>query len=160
MIEVKVSALAIDQVTKTPIVFLKEVDGDMFLPIWIGPYEADAIARGLEKEKLPRPFTHDLIKNILNGFNINMLKIVVNKIENETYYATLVLEKNGELFEVDARPSDSIAIALRMNIPLYVEDDVMKKNGTSIELDSEIKKKALKEHLKNLDLENFGKYKL
>ena len=160
MIEVKVSALAIDQVTKTPIVFLKEVDGDMFLPIWIGPYEADAIARGLEKEKLPRPFTHDLIKNILNGFNINMLKIVVNKIENETYYATLVLEKNGELFEVDARPSDSIAIALRMKIPLYVEDDVMEKNGTSIELDSEIKKKALKEHLKNLDLENFGKYKL
>lgn len=160
MIEVKVSAMAFDRASKTPIIFLKEIDGDMVLPIWIGTPEANAIAMELEGLKPPRPFTHDLLKNVLNGFNISLLKVVINKIENDTYYATLVLEKDGELFEVDARPSDSIAIALRMKVQIYVEEEVMEKSGTSIELDNEIKKKALKEYLKNMDLEDFGKYKI
>jgi len=160
MIQVKVSAMAFDRASKTPIIFLKEIDGDMVLPIWIGTPEANAIAMELEGLKPPRPFTHDLIKNILNGFNIKLLKVVVNKIENDTYYATLVLEKDNELFEVDARPSDSIAIALRMKVPIFVEEEVMEKSGTSIELDDELKKKALKDYLKNMDLEDFGKYKL
>ena len=160
MIQVKVSAMAFDRASKTPIIFLKEIDGDMVLPIWIGTPEANAIAMELEGLKPPRPFTHDLIKNILNGFNIKLLKVVVNKIENDTYYATLVLEKDNELFEVDARPSDSIAVALRMKVPIFVEEEVMEKSGTSIELDDELKKKALKDYLKNMDLEDFGKYKL
>lgn len=159
MVEVKVSAMAIDQASKTPIIFLKEVEGDMVLPIWIGMPEANAIALELEGVKPQRPFTHDLIKNILKGVNLCVLKVIINKIENDTFYATIVLEKDGELFEVDARPSDSIAIALRMKVPIYVEEEVMKKSGTSIELDNEIKKKALKEYLKNMDLEDFGKYK-
>jgi len=160
MIEVKVSALAIDQVSKTPIIFLKEIQGDMVLPIWIGPVEANAIARELEGTHLPRPLTHDLIKNVLVGMNIKLLKIVVNKIENDTFYATLILKKDNELFEVDARPSDSIAIALRMKVPIFVEEEVMETSGTSIELDRELKKKALKEYVKNMDLEDFGKYEL
>ncbi len=160
MIEVKVSALAIDQVSKTPIIFLKEVEGDMVLPIWIGPVEANAIARELEGTHLARPLTHDLIKNVLVGMNIKLLKIVVNKIENDTFFATLILKKDDELFEIDARPSDSIAIALRMKVPIFVEEEVMKTSGTSIELDKELKKKALKEYVKNMDLEDFGKYKL
>ncbi|GAH47010.1 unnamed protein product [marine sediment metagenome] len=131
----------------------------MVLPIWIGTPEANAIALELEGVKPQRPFTHDLIKNILKGVNLCVLKVIINKIENDTFYATIVLEKDGELFEVDARPSDSIAIALRMKVPIYVEEEVMKKSGTSIELDNEIKKKALKEYLKNMDLEDFGKYK-
>jgi bifunctional DNase/RNase len=160
MIEVKVSAMAFDQGSKTPIIFLKEIDGDMVLPIWIGAPEANAIWTEIEGVKLPRPMTHDLIRNILNGINLRMLKIIVNKIENDTFYATIVLEKDNEILEVDARPSDSIALALRMKVPIYVEDEVMEKSGTSIELDDELKKKALKEYLRNLDLEDFGKYKL
>ena len=160
MIEVKVSAIAFDRSNKTPIIFLKEIDNNMFLPIWIGTPEAEAIAMELEGIKSPRPFTHDLIKNILKGITIDLLKVVVSKIENDTFYATLVLEKGGELFEVDARPSDSIAIALRMKVPIYVEEEVMEKSGTMLELDNEIKKKALKEYLKNMDLEDFGKYRI
>lgn len=160
MVEVKVSAMAFDKVSKTPIIFLKESDGDMVLPIWIGTPEANAIAMELEGLKPPRPFTHDLIKSILSAIDIKILKVVVNKLENETFYATIVLEKGGELFELDARPSDSIAIALRTGVSIFVEEEVMEKSATSIELDDEIKKKALKEYLKNMDLEDFGKYKL
>ncbi len=160
MIEVKVSAMAIDKGSKSPIIFLKEVDGNMVLPIWIGVQEANAIALELEGVKPPRPFTHDLIKNFLNGMNIHMLKVIISKLECDTYYATIMLEKNKELYEVDARPSDSIAIALRMKAPIFVEEQVMEKSGTSIELDDELRKKSLKEYLKNMDLEDFGKYKL
>jgi len=160
MIEVKVSAMAWDQTNKTPIIFLKEINGERYLPIWISSIEADAIARELQGEKLPRPLTHDLIKNILNGTNITLLKVIINNIEDNTFYAILVMEKEGELFEIDARPSDSIAIALRMKVPIYVEEEVMEKSGTSIELDDEVKKKALKAYLNNMDIEDFGKYKL
>ncbi|MCK4575765.1 bifunctional nuclease family protein [candidate division WOR-3 bacterium] len=160
MVEVKVSAMAFDQGNKTPIIFLKEIDGDMVLPIWIGAPEANAIAMELEGIKPVRPLTHDLLRDILNGINIRVLKVVVSKIENDTFFATIVLEMDNDLFEIDARPSDSIALALRMKVPIYVEEEVMEKSGTSIELDNELKKKALKEYLKNMDIEDFGKYKL
>src|SRR6185436_16837181 len=106
-----------DPVTNMPIVILKDINGNSLLPIWVGIYEANAIALEIEKVATPRPMTHDLIKSLLLGLNTGMKKVVVSDLREDTFYAIIWLERNGELISVDSRPSDALALALRLDCP-------------------------------------------
>src|SRR5881296_1388691 len=126
-VEMKIRGLMLDPVTNTPIVILKD-SGDTVLPIWVGVYEANAIALEIEKVSTPRPMTHDLIKILLMGLEVSIRKVVVSELRDETFYALIWLERNGELITVDSRPSDALALALRLDCPIYVEDEVLKNS--------------------------------
>lgn len=156
MTEVKVSGLAYDSLRRMPVVFLKELDGGRILPIWIGPNEALAIAMGLEGMKSERPLTHDLVKNVIDGLNASIIKVVVNDIRNSTYYARIYLKSKNSITEIDARPSDSIALAVRGSAPIYIEDKVL-NIGTTFTLSAE---EELKKHFQELKIEDFGKFNL
>src|SRR5207248_4103746 len=121
-VEMKIRGLMLDPVTNTPIVILKDSGGDTVLPIWVGVYEANAIALEIEKVSTPRPMTHDLIKTLLLGLGTGVRKVVVNELREDTFYALIWLEKDGELITVDSRPSDALALALRLDCPIYVEE--------------------------------------
>src|SRR5579875_4101835 len=114
-IEMKIRGLMMDPMSNMPIVVLKDLSGDSVLPIWVGVYEANAIALEIEKVTTPRPMTHDLIKTLLLGFNAALRKVVVSELKDETFYAVIWLEREGELICVDSRPSDALALALRLD---------------------------------------------
>lgn len=158
-IEVKVSGLALDA-TNTPVVLLKEINGDRVLPIWIGHAEASAIAMVLEGVKTERPLTHDLMKSIIVALHIKVTRIVISDLKENTFYAKIFLESDGSIFSIDARPSDSIALALRIKVPIFVADEIMQSSGTSLKLDESTKAKVLRNYLKQLNPEDFGKYQL
>ena len=124
-VEMKIRGLMMDPVTNMPIVILKDVKGSSILPIWVGIYEANAIALEIEKVATPRPMTHDLIRTLLHGLETSVKKIVVNELKDDTFYAMIWLEKDGRLISVDSRPSDALAVALRLDCPIYVEDTVL-----------------------------------
>src|SRR3990172_3976588 len=117
--------LMIDPMTNMPIVILKEAVGSAILPIWVGVYEANAIALEIEKVVTPRPMTHDLLKNVLVGLDANVRKIVVTNIRDDTFYALIWLERNGTLLSIDSRPSDALALALRIDFPIFFENEVI-----------------------------------
>ena len=125
-VEMKIRGLMMDPVTNMPIVILKDVSGATVLPIWVGVYEANAIALEIEKVSTPRPMTHDLIKTLLLGLNTGMRKVVVSELKDDTFYAVIWLDRDGELISVDSRPSDALALALRLDCPIYVEETVLK----------------------------------
>ncbi|MDP2735150.1 MAG: bifunctional nuclease family protein, partial [bacterium] len=127
-IEVKIRGLMMDPVTNMPIVILKDVGGSAILPIWVGVYEANAIALEIEKVATPRPMTHDLIKNLLLGLNTTVRKVVVSDLREDTFYALIWLEQDGHAISVDSRPSDALALALRLDCPIYVEEEVLKSS--------------------------------
>ena len=166
MIEVKVTGLGFDKTTRTPVVLLKELDGERVLPIWIGPAEAEAIARALEGIKPDRPLTHDLMKSIIDGLKSKVTKVVITELKDNTFFAKIHLEnpnfdgKGKSLTHIDARPSDSIALALRVDVPIFVAEEIFASSGTSMEIDEETKAEALKKYLENLKPEDFGKYKI
>src|SRR5437763_14875037 len=114
-VEMKIRGLLMDPVTNMPIVVLKDVNGNAILPIWVGIYEAHAIASEIEKSQTPRPMTHDLIRNLLFGLEAGVKKVVVSELKEDTFYAMIWLEKDGKLISVDSRPSDALAIALRLD---------------------------------------------
>src|SRR5512135_3343680 len=126
--EMKIRGLMMDPVTNMPIVILKDVTSNTVLPIWVGVYEANAIALEIEKVSTPRPMTHDLIKTLLLGLGTGVRKVVVNELKEDTFYALIWLEKEGELISVDSRPSDALALALRLDCPIFVEDAVLKSS--------------------------------
>lgn len=128
MIEVKINGLFLTQ-SQASGVILKELQGDRTLPIIIGEYEAQSIALGLENIKPPRPITHDLTLNILLSLNAKIERIVVSELKNNTYYAVIHIRRKMKLYEVDSRPSDAIALAVRESIPIFVEEDVMDKGA-------------------------------
>lgn len=130
-IKMVVATVIIDQLTQTPAVILKEENGNRFLPIWIGINEANAIMMELEKIKFERPLTHDLMKNIFNTMNMKLKKIEVCDLRNSTYYATLYVEHNGKEYQIDSRPSDAIALALRLDSDIYVDEIVFDKTRSS-----------------------------
>src|ERR1700732_964654 len=130
-VEMKIRGLMVDPVTNMPIVVLKDVNGVAILPIWVGVYEANAIALEIEKVATPRPMTHDLIRNLLFGLETGVKKVVVSDLKEDTYYAVIWLEREGKLISVDARPSDALAIALRLDCPIYVEETVLKTSKTA-----------------------------
>src|SRR6059036_1232186 len=125
-VEMKIRGLMMDPVTNMPIVILKDSGSDTVLPIWVGIYEANAIALEIEKVTTPRPMTHDLIKNVLTGLDAAVHKVVVTELREDTFFAVIWMEREGRIVSVDSRPSDAVALALRVDCPIFVEDDVLK----------------------------------
>lgn len=125
MRQMKVDKLGIDLLTHDPVVILKDMDGSHYLPILIGPFEATAIALALEGAAVPRPLTHDLMRTVLETLDARLEQVVIHDIRESTFFAKLVVRTNGELQEIDARPSDGIALALRMSAPIYVSDKIV-----------------------------------
>jgi hypothetical protein len=146
LIEMNVEGLLFDPRSSMYILLLKEIEGDGRLPIWIGKPEADSIALALGKVVTPRPLTHDLIKNIADGLKVRITKIIVTEILENTYYALVCLNDGKKETLIDSRPSDAIAVALRTNAPIFVEESIMEKRSTD----------ELEEWLKNLRPEDFG----
>lgn len=159
-VEMRIKGLMLDPVTNMPIIILSDVEGHRILPIWVGFFEANAIALQMENVATPRPMTHDLLKNVITGMNATVKKIIVNNLWDNTFYALIYLEMDGETVAIDSRPSDAIALALRMKSPIFVDEEVIKK-AKSIEsardmTDSE----SLQRWLENLRPEELGKYKM
>ena len=159
-VEMKIRGLTMDPVTQMPIVVLKDVNGGTVLPIWVGIFEANAIALEIEKVSTPRPMTHDLIKTVLMGLNTGVKKIVVSELKDDTFYALIWLEKDGELISVDSRPSDALALALRLDCPIYVEDSVLKNSKTAASVSDKVQSEELKKWLEGLNDEDLGRYKM
>ena len=155
--EMKVTGIAIDPFTNSPIVILKSEDGSKVLPIWVGYMEASSIAMELEKTPRARPITHDLMKNIFDQLNFKLTKIEVNDLKDNTFYASIYLSNNGNEHILDARPSDAIAIAIRTDAPIFVSDKVI-ENAQKIEIEEDEEK--LKDLLSRLPEGDFGKYKM
>lgn len=159
-IEMKIRGLMMDPVTNMPIVILKDVNGNAILPIWVGIYEANAIALEIEKVSTPRPMTHDLIKTLLLGLHATVRKVVVNELKDDTFYAMIWLERNGELISVDSRPSDALAVALRTDCPIYVEDSVLQSSKMAGAVSERVNNEELRRWLEGLNDEDLGRYKM
>jgi len=161
----KVSGLTIDPVTNTPIVILKDLEEKKAIPIWIGLFEASAIATEMEKISFSRPMTHDLMNDILKILGVEIVNVEIGDLRNNTFFASIHLIRSGQRYVVDARPSDAIALALRANAQIFVDDKVLEKSRTidfgakTSDLDK-LKDDKLKEFLENLSPEEFGKYKM
>ena len=158
-VEMTVRGLLLDPVTQMPIVVLKDIGGETVLPIWVGVYEANAIMQEMEKVNPPRPMTHDLIKNVLTGLETQVHKVVVTELREDTFYAVIWLERGGEVISIDSRPSDALALALRVDCPIFVEDEVLKtskKAASAAETSSE----EMRKFLENLGDEDLGRWKM
>lgn len=159
-VEMKIRGLMMDPVTNMPIVILKDSQGNSILPIWVGVYEANAIALEIEKIVTPRPMTHDLIKTLLTGLHTGVRKIVVNELKEDTFYAVIWLEREGKLISVDSRPSDALAIALRLDCPIYVDDSVLQNSKMANTIADRVNNDELRRWLENLNDEDLGRYKM
>jgi len=173
LVEVRVQSLGLDRSTNTPVVILQELEGERVLPIWIGPGEASAIAMQLADMEFSRPLTHDLLASVLGGLGGTLQKVVITKVEMSTYYAELIIRRNGEVISVDARPSDSIAVALRLDAKIFAQEELLER--ASIEVSEEdavhaeeepqeegpggiMKPEELEEYLRKLNPEDFGRF--
>ena len=159
-LEMKIRGLMMDPVTNMPIVILKDVSGNSVLPIWVGIYEANAIALEIEKVTTQRPMTHDLIKSLLHGLETNVRKVVVSELKDDTFYAVIWLDRDGELISVDSRPSDALALALRLDCPIYVEESVLKSSKLASTVSDKATNDELRRMLEGLNDEDFGRYKM
>jgi bifunctional DNase/RNase len=159
-VEMKIRGLMMDPVTNMPIVILKDTNGGQILPIWVGIYEANAIALEIEKVSTPRPMTHDLIKNVLTGLEAGVRKVVVSELRDDTFYAVIWLEREGETISIDSRPSDALALALRLDCPIYVDDQVLKTSKSTANMSDKVTNEELKRWLEGLNDEDFGRYKM
>lgn len=174
MIKVRVQSLGIDQNTKSPVVILQEDEGERVLPIWIGPAEASAIAMELAGMKFARPLTHDLFPSIIRGLGGDVTRVLITRVHDNTYFAELVIQRGEEIFTVDARPSDSIAIALRTRAELFAGDELLAdaqfevSTAESADFSLEappgegpqpgLSPEQLKEHLRKLNPEDLGRF--
>ena len=159
-VEMKIRGLMMDPITNMPIVILKEASGSNILPIWVGVYEANAIQLEIEKVVTPRPMTHDLIKSVLLGLQAHVQKIVVTNIKDDTFYAVIWVEREGQLISIDSRPSDALTLALRIDCPIFVEDAVLISSRNQSAAKEGINNEELKRFLENLNDEDLGKYKM
>lgn len=159
-VEMKIRGLMMDPMTNMPIVVLKDLSGDSVLPIWVGIYEANAIALEIEKVTTPRPMTHDLIKILLMGLDCTIKKVVVSELKEDTFYALIWLERDGKLISVDSRPSDALALALRHDCPIYVEEKVLQSSRNSANVSEKVNNEELRKWLENLNDEDLGRYKM
>jgi bifunctional DNase/RNase len=141
-------------------VILKDVQGDTVLPIWVGLYEANAIALEVEKATTPRPMTHDLLKNVMQGLNATLQRVVVTELKDDTFYAVLWLEQDGETVTIDCRPSDAIALALRADCPIYVNEEVLRVAKVIPNPADQATQEELRRWLENLNDEDLGRYKM
>ncbi len=175
LVEVKVQSLGLDRSTNTPVVILQESEGERVLPIWIGPGEASAIAMQLAEMEFARPLTHDLLVSVVGGLGGTLARVIITRVEDSTYYAELILNRNGHVIAVDARPSDSIAVALRMNAPIFAHETLLERASIEIredeaaappppprepvdEGDPGMRPEELEEYLRKLNPEDFGRF--
>lgn len=160
-VEMKIRGLMMDPSTNMPIVVLKDVGSDVVLPIWVGVYEANAIALEIEKVTTPRPMTHDLIKNLLIGLDTQVHKVVVNELRDDTFFAVIWMERDGKVISIDSRPSDALALALRLDCPIYVDEEVLKTSKTASASPDRISAEDLRKWLEGLNDEDLGsRYKM
>ena len=160
LIQMTVRGIALDPITNMPIIILKDVDERKALPIWVGIFEANAIALELEKVTTPRPMTHDLLKSVLDGLGVTVRQVIVNDLKDNTFFAVIELNSYGAVINIDARPSDAIALALRVNAPIFVAENVVAQ-AKSVEISEEKEETdKWKEWLENLKPEDFGKYRM
>lgn len=155
--KMEVSGIALDPFSNTPIVILKDSEGENMLPIWIGFMEASSIAMELEKTPRARPLTHDLVRNLLGVLKFSVIKVEVTDLRNDTFYAEIHLKRDSEEHIIDSRPSDAMAIALRTGSPIYVRNDVLEKSR-NLEVNKD--KDKLNDLLERIPPEDFGKYKM
>src|ERR1700754_1312701 len=159
-VEMTIRGLLMDPVTNMPIVILKDSENDTVLPIWVGVYEANAIALEIEKVSTPRPMTHDLIKNVLTGLDTSVHKVVVTELRDDTFYAVIWVEREGRTISIDSRPSDALALALRVDCPIFVDDDVLKNSKLAANASDRVTTDELRKWLEGLNDEDLGKYKM
>ena len=159
-IEMSIKGLMVDPITNMPIVILRDKEGQKVLPIWVGIFEANAIALQIENISTPRPMTHDLLRNVIQDLKASVQKVVVCDLQENTFYALIYLSLNGDTLAIDARPSDAIALALRTRAPIFVEDTVI-DHAKTVDFSSE-KPDADRLHkwLESLDPDDLGKYKM
>lgn len=165
LIEMKISGLTIDPLTNTPIVILKDLEEKKAIPIWIGLFEASAIATEMEKISFARPMTHDLLNEILKTLEVQVTRVEINDLRNNTFFANIFVVREGRDYVIDSRPSDALALALRAHAPIFVEQKVIDKSrnvdfGTKGTDQDQLQEEKLKEFLENMSPEEFGKYKM
>lgn len=158
MVEMKVWKLALDDRTDTPVVILQELSGSRILPIWIGRGEARAIAMELASQKFQRPLTHDLLKTVIEGLGAKIRKVCIEDLKNNTFYAKIFIEKDDEIVGIDARPSDSIALALRAKSPIFLAEELLREQPDTAEMSEDERAEALRRYLDELNPEDFGKF--
>ncbi len=168
MIEVSVQSLAFDKTSNTPVVILKDLESDRVLPIWIGPGEASAIAMHIGGVAVQRPLTHDLLLSVLGGLGGTLQRVIITRVQNSTYFAELIIDRDGEVISVDARPSDSIAIALRAQARIFADEALLesvagameagKEKQASEDDDDRISGEALEEYLRGMRPEDLGRF--
>lgn len=159
-VEMKIRGLMMDPITNSPIVVLKDVGSDAVLPIWVGIYEANAIALEIEKVTTPRPMTHDLIKNLLLGLDTHVHKVVVSELRDDTFFAVIWMERDGKIISIDSRPSDALALALRLDCPIYVDEEVLKHSKQATASADRVSSDDLRKWLEGLNDEDLGRYKM
>jgi uncharacterized protein len=175
VIEMTIESIRVHLMNYQRVVILKEKDSDRYLPIWIGPNEAEAIAIRLQEVNIARPLTHDLLRTVIDTLGAKVTSVVVNDLANDTFYARIVLDVNGRALEIDSRPSDAIALAVRARVPIYAEDVVLDKAGVVLNGDESAEKvaeprakvdeaelermSAFRDFIESLDLDDFDKRK-
>ena len=159
-VEMQIRGLMMDPVTNMPIIVLKDIASDLVLPIWVGIFEANAIALELEKTATPRPMTHDLLLNMARGLNAVVRKVVVSELRDDTFYAVIWMDHAGETVAMDARPSDAIALALRWDCPIYVNREVLENSKQAVSGSQNISSDEMKRWLENLNDDEMGRYKM
>ncbi len=155
-----IKGLMVDPITNMPIIILRDTDGQRVLPIWVGMFEANAIALQIENVTTPRPMTHDLLRNVIQDLRGRIDKIVVSDLKENTFYALIYLTVGGELLAIDARPSDAIALALRARAPIFVEEKVIDHAKTADLVPDKGETERLQKWLESLDPDDMGKYKM
>jgi bifunctional DNase/RNase len=159
-VEMQIRGLMMDPVTNMPIIVLKDVASDLVLPIWVGIFEANAIALELEKTATPRPMTHDLLRNLARGLNAQVRKVVVSEMRDDTYYAVIWMDQGGEVVAFDSRPSDAIALALRWDCPIYVNRIVLENSKQHAGASQAVNADEMRRWLENLNDDEMGRYKM
>jgi bifunctional DNase/RNase len=157
MVQVRVSGLALDERNKSPVVLLQEIGGTRVLPIWIGSPEASSIAMELAGKKFQRPLTHDLLKTVIDGLRGKVAKVLITELKETTFFAKVLIHQDNEVLGIDARPSDSIALALRAGSPIFVSEDLFRLNREEQDPTEEERAEALRKFLRSLPPEDFGK---
>jgi hypothetical protein len=176
LVEARVNGLILEHKSQQNIVILREAEGERILPIWIGPGEAQAIRRILSEEPFPRPLTHDLLHLVIEGLKAKVSRVVIADLRENTFYATVFIQRDSEVLSIDARPSDSIAVALRSRAPIFVNEKLLQpppqaeaeepgegepvEGAPSRELTEEEKAEQLRRYLEKLNPEDFGKFQL
>ncbi len=159
MIEVTIASIRVSLMSQNRIVELREEGGDRILPIWIGPFEAESITLQLQSVDVPRPLTHDLLKSVIETLGGEVLHILISGLEKSTYFARIVLDVDGDTMEIDSRPSDAIALAVRVNAPIYVADDVMDQAGLRPEEEVRLSDQEAQGEVQTVVDEDLGAFK-